>query len=221
MKKTIIVFDLDGTLVDSSNGILFSLSEAFNKSSCVPSAPLTSALIGPPLSETLSLLCPRVEKSELNSIASFFKSHYDTIGFRRTIPFPGVDEMLHSLVNAGITLHIATNKRIFPTSQIVNLMGWSSLFDLVLSPDSVNPALPSKAAILDKLLAEANLVPKDCLYIGDRLDDYNAALEIGIPFALAEWGFEGDGTDFPPDTMRMKSPDAGQLISSIIDRNQR
>lgn len=221
MKNIAIVFDLDGTLVDSSNGILFSLSEAFNENSCILSAPLTSALIGPPLGETLSLLCPRADKSKLNSLSSSFKSHYDTIGFRRTVPFPGVYEMLHSLVNAGITLHIATNKRMSPTSQIVDLMGWSSLFDLVLSPDSVSPALPNKAAILNKLLTEANLGAQDCLYIGDRLDDYNAALEIEIPFALAEWGFEGDGSDFPPDTMRMKSPDAAQLISSFIDRNRR
>jgi len=217
MKKKIIVFDLDGTLVDSSNGILFSLSEAFNESPCILSAPLTSALIGPPLGETLRFLCPRAEQSELDSLSSSFKSHYDNIGFRRTIPFPGVNEMLHSLANVGITLHIATNKRMRPTSQIVDLMGWSSLFDLVLSPDSVSPALPNKAAILKKLLTEANLGTQDCLYIGDRLDDYNAALEIGISFALAEWGFEGDGSDFPPGTMRMKAPDAGQLISSFID----
>ena len=219
--KAIIIFDLDGTLVDSSSGILFSLSETFNESSRILSAPLTSALIGPPLGETLRLLCPLAEEPELASLTSSFKSHYDTLGFKRTIPFPGVDEMLQSLAKAEITLHIATNKRKRPTSQIVDLMGWSSLFDLVLSPDSVDPALPSKAAILDKLLAEASLDAQDCLYIGDRLDDYNAAKEIGIPFALAEWGFEGDLSDFPPNTMRLKAPDAAQLISSNIDHDSR
>ena len=211
--EAIIIFDLDGTLVDSSSGILFSISEAFNESSRILSAPLTSELIGPPLGQTLRLLCPLAEEPELASLASSFKSHYDTMGFKRTIPFPGVDEMLQSLAKAEITLHIATNKRKRPTSQIVDLMGWSSLFDLVLSPDSVNPALPSKAAILDKLLAEASLDAQDCLYIGDRLDDYNAAQEIGIPFALAEWGFEGDASAFPVDTMKMHTPDAAQLLA--------
>ena len=129
--------------------------------------------------------------------------------------------MLNSLASAGITLHIATNKRMRPASQIVDLMGWSSLFDLVLSPDSVSPVLPNKAAILKKLLTEVNLGARDCLYIGDRFDDYNAALEIGISFALAEWGFEGDDSGFPPDTIRMKSPDADQLISSFAGRDCR
>ena len=221
MKKVSIIFDLDGTLVDSSNGILFSLSAAFNASSCMPNAPLASSLIGPPLGETLRLLCPLAEELELDKLASSFKSHYDAVGFRRTIPFHGVDEMLRSLASPEITLHIATNKRKRPTSQIVDLMGWSSLFDLVLSPDSVSPALTSKAAILAKLLAEANLEAQDCLYIGDRLDDYNAALEIGIPFALAEWGFEGDVSDFPANTICLKAPDAAQQLTSLIDRKSR
>lgn len=219
MKKKTIVFDLDGTLVDSSNGIIFSLSEVLNDARCILSAPLTSALIGPPLGEILRFLCPRAEQSELDSLASSFKSHYDSIGFRRTTPFPGVNEMLHSLVSAGLTLHIATNKRIRPTSKILNMMGWTSIFDLVLSPDSASPALPNKAAIISRLFAEANLGAQDCLYIGDRLDDYNAAREVGIPFALAEWGFEVDGSGFPSDAIRMKSPDAGQLISSFTDRD--
>lgn len=221
MKKKVIVFDLDGTLVDSSRGISFSLSEAFSDGSCVPSTPITSSLIGPPLAETLRLLCPLAEQSELDRLALSFKSHYDHIGYKRTIPFAGVNEMLHDVVNAGITLHIATNKRKRPTSQIIDQMGWSSLFDLVFSPDSVSPFLPSKAAILQKLLTEDSLGAHDCLYIGDRLDDYNAAQEIGIPFALAEWGFEGDGSGFPPDIRRIKTPDAEDLISFFIDRVSR
>jgi phosphoglycolate phosphatase len=126
--------------------------------------------------------------------------------------------MLQSLADAKIPLHIATNKRQRPTSQILDALGWTSLFDLVLSPDSFNPALPSKAVILTKLLVEANLDAKDCLYIGDRLDDYNAALETGIPFALAEWGFEGDDSGFPADTIRLKTPDAGHLLSGFFGR---
>jgi len=97
------------------------------------------------------------------------------------------------------------------------MLGWSALFDIVLSPDSASPVLPTKAAILTKLLALANLQAKDCLYIGDRLDDYNAALKTGLSFALAEWGFEGNISDFPLNTIRLLKPDAEHVVTGFLD----
>jgi len=212
-----VLFDLDGTLVDSSIGILNSLAAAFEKTGCKPIKPFSPEIIGPPLLEILSLLSGSSDPLLLGRISESFMGHYDTVGVNQTIPFPGVAQMLQSLNAAEISLHIATNKRHSPTSRIIEAMGWSAMFELVLSPDSVSPALSSKAAILAKLLAEANLQATDCLYIGDRLDDYNAALEVGIPFALAEWGFEGDGSDFPLDAIRLQKPDADHLLTSFFD----
>ncbi len=215
-----LLFDLDGTLVDSSRGVLSSLSAALERSGCTPCQALTPKLIGPPLLETLQLLCPNLEAKVLEQLTTDFKDHYDSTGFQQTNQFAGVEKMLQSLAYAKIPLHIATNKRKLPTSRIVKLMGWSALFDLVISPDSVSPVLQSKTAILSTLLVEANLDAKDCLYIGDRYDDYKAAEEIGISFALAEWGFEGDVSSFPPDIIRMKNPDACQLISFAVDQDR-
>jgi phosphoglycolate phosphatase len=213
-----VLFDLDGTLVDSSIGVLSSLAAAFDNSGCVPTKSFSTELIGPPLRETLCLVSGDSDPLLLDQLAANFKAHYDTIGFQETSPFPGVDQMLQSLADAKLPLHIATNKRQRPTSQILDALGWTSLFDLVLSPDSFNPPLPSKAAILSSLLAKVSLDAKDCLYIGDRFDDYNAAQESGIPFALAEWGFEGDVSDFPPNIIQMGTPDAGRLISYFTSK---
>ena len=212
------IFDLDGTLVDSSIGILNSLAASFKMTGCKSIKPFSSELIGPPLRETLLLLSGNADAPILDQLSDNFKGYYDTAGFKQTFPFPGVEQMLLSLADAEISMHIATNNRQRPTSQIIEVLGWSALFDLVLSPDSFSPALPSKAVILTKLLVEANLDAKDCLYIGDRLDDYNAALETGIPFALAEWGFEGDDSGFPADIIRLKTPDAGHLLSGFFGR---
>jgi phosphoglycolate phosphatase len=221
MAKTIILFDLDGTLVDSSPGILASLSAAFRESDISPSEPLTPALIGPPLRETLSFLCSNPEDKTLDQLTASFKAHYDTSGFQQTIPFPGVGDMLQTLNNANIPLHIATNKRQRPTAQILDKLGWSGLFDQVISPDSFSPPLHNKAVILTRLLAEANLEAIDCLYVGDRLDDYKAAKECGILFALAEWGFEGNFSAFTPDTIRLKNPNAEHLMTLVFDRENR
>jgi len=216
--QTAVIFDLDGTLVNSSHGILTSLAAAFDTNGLKPAQPLSSELVGPPLRETLCLLCPKPNDAALEQLTISFKSHYDTTGFRKTIPFPQVEEMLQSLAKAKIPLHIATNKRHRPTIQILEALAWSDMFDKVLSPDSFYPTLSSKAAILTQLLIESNLAAEECLYIGDRFDDYNAAKEVGIPFALAEWGFEGDGRNFSPDAFILKTPNADQIMNSFTER---
>ena len=215
-----IIFDLDGTLIDSSEGILEGLSKAFSETGVLCVKSIDSSLIGPSLQETLEFLCPSASKETLTQLFHSFKAHYDTVGWQQSSPYPGVADMLHALADAEIPLHIATNKRQHPTLQILEALDWTGLFDQVLSLDSFNPPLPSKAAILTQLLTEINLSATDCLYIGDRFDDYKAAQEIGISFALATWGFEQDKTVSRLGIMRLKTPNAHELMNTFRQRQQ-
>jgi len=215
MSRSAVIFDLDGTLVDSAPGVITSLSYAFQENKIQPHSPLSPRLIGPPLYQTLRLLCPNADESELDRLSSCFRGHYDSFGFSETVPFPGVNQLLRALLDSNVVLHIATNKRKQPTSQILKALGWSDIFDQVLSPDSLVPGFPSKTAILSHLLPDKRLNANESLYIGDRLDDYKASMESGIPFALAEWGFEGDHPEFPPDIIRLQKPDIGALTAYL------
>ena len=212
-----IIFDLDGTLVDSSNGIIVSLSAAFVKAGLEPTQPLTQALIGPPLRETLLQLCSNPAQATLDDLTAAFKDHYDSTGFQQTHPFPGVTEMLQELTASGLTLHIATNKRQQPTAKILEALDWNHFFDKVLSPDSFSPPLLRKAGVLAQLINDANIKARDCLYLGDRLDDYHAAQENNISFVLAEWGFEGNGTVLSNETIRFRSPNPYHFLNLIKD----
>ena len=113
-----IIFDLDGTLIDSSTSILESFANAFSLCSLDPIRPFSTDIIGPPLMETLSILSGISDKDVLNKLAEEFKSHYDTFGYKKTIVFPGINEMLSRFKDSGIHMYIATNKRILPTKVI-------------------------------------------------------------------------------------------------------
>jgi phosphoglycolate phosphatase len=217
MTRQAIIFDLDGTLVDSSLGIISSLSSAFAMLGLEPVQPLTHALIGPPLRDTLRLLCANADEASLDHLTDSFKKHYDTIGFQQTYPFPGVSDMLQALAEARIPMHIATNKRKRPTAQILDTLRWSPLFDRVVSPDSFNPPLPNKSGILLRSLSQANLNAEECLYVGDRVDDFNAAHANGMPFAFAGWGFESIGADFIQDTSSLHFPSPDHLLDFIMN----
>jgi phosphoglycolate phosphatase len=214
MNKNTIIFDLDGTLVDSSSGILTSLAFAFREVGLQPSQALTPALIGPPLRETLLSLCPTPDNTPLDELIALFKQHYDTEGFLQTHPFPGIAEMLHGLSFGGMTMHIATNKRHLPTGMILDTLRWAEYFNIVLSPDSCTPSLPSKGRILAKLLNDTKTAPEHCLYVGDRYDDYQAAQENRIPFALATWGFDGPLSSYDNSVLMLGTPE--QLLSDAL-----
>lgn len=209
-----IIFDLDGTLVDSAPSILASLAQAFADCGLQPRVPLTASLIGPPLRATLvNLFDGAPDEATLDRLTTTFKRHYDSQGYRQTQAFAGVEPMLRSLVAAGLNLHIATNKRALPTRLILDHLGWSELFGQVYALDSFNPAIPHKADLLARLLADTGLAAGDCAYVGDRAEDGQAARANHLPFFWAAWGFGSAGDPITPDAIILPAPDAGHLLA--------
>ena len=186
-----IIFDLDGTLIDSAPAILAGFEAAFSACGRAPKVPVTPSVIGPPLMETLAVLTGTTEPGVLNSLAEAFKEHYDHSGYRQTKVFPGVDQLLRVLHERGKTLYVATNKRILPTTRIINLLGWDSYFDHVYTLDSYQPAITTKSTLLIRILADKQLNTETAIYIGDRDEDGIAATDAGMPFLLVTWGYGG------------------------------
>ena len=186
-----IIFDLDGTLIDSSTGILESFANAFSICSLEPIRPLSADIIGPPLMETLSALSGISDKDVLEKLAEEFKSHYDTFGYEKTIVFPEVNEMLSGFIDSGVHMYIATNKRILPTTKIINYLKWNEIFEGVYSLDSFSPSASSKSEVLSKLVESNKLLKDKVVYIGDREEDNLAAIASNIPFLMVSWGYDG------------------------------
>ena len=100
-----IIFDLDGTLIDSAHSILVSMQRAFESCRLVPVLPLEASLIGPPLREMLQRLSPESDSAQIEKLAQSFISSYDEQGCLEAHPFPGIDEMLRELRRRGVALH--------------------------------------------------------------------------------------------------------------------
>lgn len=211
MKVRDIVFDLDGTLIDSASSILASMQAAFDEAGIAPSALLTPALIGPPLAQTLRALLPDGEERALPGLVEGFKRHYDAAGYRESQVYPGVPEMLAALGRMSQRLHIATNKRIAPTRRIVEHLGWSGLFTGgVYALDFYTPALAHKTAMLQRLRESlADPVP---IYVGDRAEDAEAAQACGMLFLWASWGYGGDGVAVSPASV-LRTP--SQIVLAL------
>jgi len=189
---TDVIFDLDGTLIDSAPSILNCFGLTLASQSIEPTVPLTEALIGPPLRETLVKLSGIRDEIRLTTMIEGFKQQYDLTGYKATEVFPGINDMLHKLHDADLRLYIATNKRLRPTRLILEHFGWTGLFDAVYACDSCSPSFGSKSRMLAVLIGSEGISPGQAVYVGDRSDDKNAATDNALNFIAALWGYRDE-----------------------------
>lgn len=204
-----LIFDLDGTLINSSPSILAGFSAALQAHKISPFLPLAAALIGPPLKTTLAKLAASQDETLLESLATAFKVYYDTEGYKATSVFPGVSEMLFRLRKQGIALHIATNKRIHPTQLIIEHLGWSELFSSVYALDSTQPAFASKALMIKQQLSDQGIAVRQAAYMGDRSEDGEAADANHLLFYGAQWGYAAFSKSETPKHWKLLGYPAG------------
>lgn len=183
------IFDLDGTLIDSSPSILESYSKAFETTGFVPCKPFTSDIIGPPLMQTLSELAGTDEPAVLDKLAVAFKRHYDYEGYKKTFVYPGIEPLLTTLAQQGVRLYIATNKRLLPTTKILQHLGWQHYFQGVFSLDFYQPPLQGKSQMVGQIISDFRLDKSKTAYVGDRYEDGVAAGQNGIVFVMVTWGY--------------------------------
>ena len=187
---TDIIFDLDGTLIDSAPAILESFKIALEKNNIESICQLNSNIIGPPLMETLTRITGICNEVTLSKLAVDFKGHYDFGGYRATKPFLGVGELLKECNLYGFRLHIATNKRLVPTTLILDHLGWKHHFKSIYALDSKSPSFRDKGAMLSTLLDVEKISSNSAFYVGDRVEDYQSAIDNDLNFLGATWGYQ-------------------------------
>jgi phosphoglycolate phosphatase len=193
-----VIFDLDGTLIDSAPSILESFRLVLLEAGLTPQVALDAALIGPPLRQTLMKITGIPAGDELESLAKTFQRIYDNDGYRATDAYPGVADLLSLLAGNGLPVAIATNKRRTPTLKILSYFGWGDYFRQVGTIDTPNPSHADKATLIRSLLAELKLDARQTLYVGDKYEDGEAAAANGMPFIAVGWGYgEWDEATMP------------------------
>lgn len=207
-----LVFDFDGTLVDSAPGILLSLCYALRSvgvsDDCLPQ----QLVPGPPLPELIKASYPSLSTSQISTATATFKSHYDSIGCTNATLFVGVESMLQKLSQYNIPTYIATNKRYIPTKIMTRSLGIDHLFAGIYAIDMPDVHFSCKSDILLRLLHDF-AIPNSSLYIGDRLDDYAAASSSNLNFVFPSWGYQYEENLLPPSAPRLE---INQLLNLVL-----
>lgn len=184
-----ILFDLDGTLIDSKPGIVKAYEQAVAEVLPQVSIPDISDLIGPPMREMLRLSLKMEDAEVLDQLMVAFKAAYDSEAWKETIVYDGVSELLQALAVQNKQLFIVTNKRKLPTLKILDFYGLSKYFTEVVNPDSFELPFSNKSAALAYVLEKYKLQNKSSIFVGDAFEDAEAAANNNIYFVAATYGY--------------------------------
>ncbi|MCP3979872.1 MAG: HAD family hydrolase [bacterium] len=180
-----IVFDLDGTLVDSYRAIADSLNHA---RAAFELPALDAAEVRRSVGHGLeSLIADLVGPDRVEAGVRQFRERYADVFSELTVALPGADDALRALAAAGIRLSVASNKPARFTRLILDELGWLSMFDSVHGPDTVGTTKPDPRMI-HRCAAEMGLSPDETLYVGDMVLDVDSAGRAEVPVILVEGG---------------------------------
>jgi phosphoglycolate phosphatase len=185
-----LVFDLDGTLIDSAPQIHSVANEIFQSKGLQPFSNATvRGFIGNGVGVLVSRLMAHQGLGEdpalqAELVSGFVKNYEEA--FDLTALYPGVSTSLTDLAKAGHRLAICTNKPIGPTRAVLRHFGMTELFQVVIGGDSLPQRKPDPAPLHAALKA---LGPGKALFIGDSEVDAETANAAGVPFALYAGGY--------------------------------
>lgn len=199
LKGWTIVFDLDGTLVETAPDLLNALNHVLGRENHPPLAlDQIRDMIGHGAKAMIRKGWERsglpLETERLEAMWNDFIIHYKANIAVESRPFEGAVETLDVLSGGGATLAVCTNKTQILADQVLAALGLSSYFDAVVGADSASMKKPSGAHIVETV-AKANGLLAKSIMVGDSVTDEKAALEAGLPFLFATFGYESAHQD--------------------------
>lgn len=193
----LVIFDLDGTLTDSAQGVVASFRHALAAVDAeVPDGDLAARVVGPPIQQTLVALGLGDRADE--ALAAY-RADYTSRGWAMNALYDGVADLLADLDAAGVRLAVATSKSEPTARRILEHFGLSRHFEVIAGADPAG-SRAAKADVLAHALSQLNPLPQRVLMVGDRSHDVEGAAAHGIDTVVVGWGYGAGDFDDPGAT---------------------
>lgn len=189
--KKLVIFDLDGTLLDTIADLAQSTNYALEQNG-FPVHPTEAYrfFVGNGINKLFERALPEGEKTEENvrRIREVFLPYYDRHNTDCSRPYPGIPEVLEELQRKGISVAVASNKYQAATRKLIAWYFPEISFAEVLGQREGVPAKPDPAIVQD-ILRSTGTAPEDTLYVGDSGVDMQTAFNSGVTACGVTWGF--------------------------------
>lgn len=191
MSARAVLLDLDGTLSDSRPGIEASFRHTMRVLGHDPEAAgdLTWA-VGPPIRVSIARLIAPFGDDRVDQAVAIYREQYSATGLYDCSVYPGVVDMLDGLRDRGMAMCIATSKRRDFAERVMDFLGLRSYVRGVYGAEP-GGGLDRKQDLLAHILTVEHFVAAECVMLGDRLHDIEAAKANAISSIGALWGYGG------------------------------
>lgn len=197
-----VLFDVDGTLLDTREGIVSAIVYTMKKfSRAIPDHPTLNSLIGPPMQHSLKKLYNLSDAASME-MANAFRDIYKTDDFLfNAIPYEGVYTLLKNLAENKIKIGIATYKRHDYAKRLLYKKNFGQYTDFIYGSDF--EGILSKSDIIRKCLINIGCADLNkAVYIGDGDSDGKSSNEVGMNFIAVTYGYgfkaAGDAEKYHP-----------------------
>lgn len=193
MDNTTVVFDLDGTLIDSAPDVCHALNRTLQKIGRRDhSVDEVKGYLGHGATHLMLLALKStgdiVSDAQLHELTDSFLREYAAHPVIDTVVFPGVEDCLNNLLAHGAKLSICTNKPSKTAAPVLEALKIEAYFDAIVCGDEVQAKKPSASHILETIAAVGG-APDRAIMVGDSENDILAAQAAGIPSVVVSFGY--------------------------------
>lgn len=189
--KKYILFDFDGTVFDSAEGITKSVQYALGKMGIRAELDELMCFAGPPLDEMFALRYGMSE-DEAQTAVRFYRERYTPIGWEECTPFAGMHELMYRLRDRGAKIAVATSKPRRFAEQILEKYGMRDAFDLVCGSE-FDGTRGQKWEVIEYALQSFGISPDETIMVGDRKYDVIGAEKCGVDCVGVRFGYAEPG----------------------------
>nr|WP_297883945.1 HAD family hydrolase [uncultured Blautia sp.] len=185
-----ILFDLDGTLTQSGEGITKSVQYALEKlGKPEPDLKKLEVFVGPPLLQQFMKYAGLDEETAVKAV-EYYRERYTDVGIFENRPYPGVEEMLEGLKRKGYILAVASSKPERFVRRILDHFHLTGYFQEIVGSE-MNGGRTSKAEVIEEALSRLHMsgCRKDVIMVGDKEHDVLGAREAGISCVAVSYGY--------------------------------
>ena len=186
----VILFDLDGTLTESGEGIINCVQYALEKLGKKEEHPENlQCFIGPPLKEQF-MKYAGFDKKTAEKAIEFYRERYTEKGMFENTVYPGVEETLSELKRRGYRLAVASAKPAFYVTQIMDHFNLSQYFEVIAGTDLNGPKI-TKSQVIEEALEKMNLSDHrdQVIMVGDREHDILGARKCDVQCVAVTYGY--------------------------------
>lgn len=206
----IVIFDLDGTLTNSEEGITKSVQYALRHYGIEEDISRLRRFIGPPLSRSFMKFYSFSERQAKEAV-SVYREYYSEKGIFENKVYPGIPELLASLRSKGIRLAVGSSKPEVYVRKILDHFDLEQYFDLIVG-SNLDETMTDKKEIIEKVIHELGRDEKTIM-VGDRIFDRNGAEQTGVKFIGVTYGFAGP---YEFDGVAHTAADTKELEETIL-----